>query len=93
MKPNLKVKIQADKSCEEEYIIKDNNDIIVGRFNITELNVSNKRCDVKMNFYRENNYELLCDTLSLVLSAIFKNSKVFKVNIRSVENINMHFLI
>lgn len=90
MKPNLKVKIQADKSCEEEYIIKDNNDIIVGRFNITELNVSNKRCDVKMNFYRENNYELLCDTLSLVLSAIFKNSKVFKVNIRSVENININ---
>ncbi len=43
MKSNLKVKIQADKSCQEEYIIKDNNDIIIGRFKILELNCNSKR--------------------------------------------------
>lgn len=88
MKTDLKVKINADKSSEEEYIIKDSNDIIVGRFMILDLNVSNKRCDIRLNFYRESNYELLCDALSLILKATFNNNRVFKVNIRVLENIN-----
>lgn len=89
MKSDLKIKIQADKCCEEEYVIKDNNGIIVGRFNINELNVSNKRCNIQLSFYKEKDYELIYDTLSLVLSTVFKNSKVFKINIQVLENINI----
>ena len=89
MKSNLKVKIQSDKSTEERYIIKDNNNIIIGRFNIIELNEINKRCEIRLNFYRDNNYELLYDTLDLILKATF-NNKVFKVNIRAIESINVN---
>lgn len=90
MKTDLKVKINADKSSEEEYIIKDNNDITIGRFVILELSLFSKRCDIRLNFYRESIYELLCDTLSLILKATFNNSSVFKVNIRASDNINVN---
>lgn len=90
MKSNLKVKIQADKSCEEEYIIKDNNDIIIGRFKILELNCNRKRGEIRLNFYRQSSYELLTDALSLILKAIFKNHSVYKVNIRALEGINVN---
>ena len=88
MKSNFKVKIQVDKSGEERYIVKDNDNIIIGRFNIFELNNFSKRCDIKLNFYRHSNYELLLDTLTLILNAVFKNNNVFKVNIRVSEDIN-----
>lgn len=87
MKSSFKVKIQADKSGQE-YIIKDNNDIVIGRFNILESKVSSKKYDIKLNFYRPNNYELLNDTLILILNAAFKNNSVFKVNIQVLEDIN-----
>lgn len=89
MKHDYKVKIQADKSGEE-YIIKDNDNIIIGRFNICELNALNKRCDIKLNFYRQNSYELLMDTLTLILDAAFKINNVFKVNIRVSEDVNVN---
>lgn len=89
MKSNLRVKIQSDKLSEEKYIIKDNNDIIIGRFDIFEFNASSKRCEIRLNFYRDNNYELLYDTLNLILKATF-NKSVFKVNIYALENINVN---
>ena len=47
MESNLKVKISVDKSMNQEYIIKDSNDIIIGRFSILEMNISSKRCNIK----------------------------------------------
>lgn len=88
MKNDLKVKINLDKSSQQEYIIKDIDNITIGRFNILELNIPNKRCNVKLNFYRESSYELLCDSLNQILKAIFKNNSIFKVNIQVLENIN-----
>lgn len=88
MKYDFKVKIYADKSGEE-YIIKDNNSIVVGRFCISESKTLSKRYDIKLNFYRQNNYELLIDTLTLILKAAFKNNNVFKVNIRISEEISV----
>ena len=90
MKNDLKVKISVDKSSHQEYIIKDRNDIIIGRFNMLELNIPSKRCNVKLNFYRESSYELLCDSLKQILKAIFKNNSIFKVNIQVLENINVN---
>ncbi|MDD3049494.1 MAG: GNAT family protein [Bacilli bacterium] len=82
------VKIQADKLKQTEYLIKDKNDIIVGRFATSELNSSSKTCDINLKFYREYNYELLYNTLTLILKASFKYSNIFKVNIKVLEKID-----
>ena len=93
MESDLRVKIQSDKSSETEYLIKDKSDIIVGRFITSELNSQSKTCDINLKFYREYDYELLSDTLTLVLKATFKDANIFKVNIRVVETIDFNAFI
>ncbi|MBE6062801.1 MAG: GNAT family N-acetyltransferase [Clostridium butyricum] len=88
MKSKLYVKIESNKSNFNEYIVKDINDIIIGRVLIIELNTETRKCDVKLNFYRKNKYELLKDTLKLLLKTIFKDGKIHKINIRVCEDIN-----
>jgi len=88
MQLDVSVKIQADKLSKTEYLIKDMNDIIIGRFSTMELESSSKTCDIKLKFYREYNCELLNDTLTLILKATFKDPNIFKVNIKVLENIN-----
>ncbi|MDO5517115.1 MAG: GNAT family protein [Clostridium sp.] len=90
MESKLSVKIQSNKLNSNEYIIKDTGDIVIGRVNIIEFNTVNRRCDVKLNFYRGNRFELLKDTLTLLLKTIFKEGKIFKVNIRVCEDINFN---
>ena len=46
MELDVSVKIQADKLNQTEYLIKDKNDIIIGRFSIMELECSSKTCDI-----------------------------------------------
>ena len=53
MQLDVSVKIQADKLSKTEYLIKDINDIIIGRFSTMELEGSSKTCDIKLKFYRE----------------------------------------
>lgn len=89
MQLDAQVKIQADKSSQTKYLIKDINDIIIGRFSTMELESSSKTCDIKLKFYREYNGELLNDTLTLILKATFKNSNIFKVNIKLLANIDV----
>jgi [ribosomal protein S5]-alanine N-acetyltransferase len=93
MESDLSVKIQSDKSSETEYLIKDKSDIIVGRFITSELNSQSKTCDINLKFYRESDYELLSDTLTLILKATFKDANIFKVNIRVVETIDFNAFI
>lgn len=93
MESDLSVKIQSDKSSETEYLIKDKSDIIVGRFITSELNSQSKTCDINLKFYREYDYELLSDTLTLILKATFKDANIFKVNIRVVETIDLNAFI
>lgn len=88
MKLDVSVKIQSDKLSQTEYLIKDMNDISIGRFSTMGLEGLSKTCDIKLNFYREYNCELLNDTLTLILKATFKDSNIFKVNIKVRENIN-----
>jgi len=88
MKLDVSVKIQADKLSQTEYLIKDMNDISIGRFSTMGLESLSKTCDIKLKFYREYNCELLNDTLTLILKATFKDSNIFKVNIKVRENIN-----
>ena len=77
------VNIELIKGTLDDYIIKDKDKIVIGRFTITELDKENKKCNLKLRFYREDNYDLLKVTLEAILKAIFKN------NITVSENINL----
>lgn len=83
------VNIELIKGTLDDYIIKDKNNIVIGRFTITELDKENKKCNIKLKFYREDNYELLKTTLDTILKAIFKNNNTFKANFIVSEKINI----
>ncbi|NFG63337.1 MULTISPECIES: GNAT family protein [unclassified Clostridium] len=89
MESNLKVKIEVSKLSKKEYIIKDKSDIIIGRFYIIEFADSSKKCDIKLNFYKACKCELLKETLKLILRAVFKDLNIFKINIKTVEGIEI----
>ena len=90
MESNVSVKIHPNKLVKTEYLIKEKNDIIIGRFVTSELNGSNKTCDINLRFYREYNYDLLNSTLTLILKATFKDINIFKVNIKVMEKIDIN---
>lgn len=90
MQADVSVKIQADKLIKADYLIKDMNDIIIGRFSAIGLEGVSKTCDINLRFYREYSYDLLNDTINLILKATFKESNIFKVNIRVSENIDLN---
>ncbi|MDQ0150363.1 GNAT family N-acetyltransferase [Eubacterium multiforme] len=89
MSSNHNINIALNKGSKKEYLIKDKNSISIGRFSIEELDESNKRCTIDFKFYRENDYNLLRETLELVLMATFKDKNIFKVNIKVSEGINL----
>lgn len=89
MESDISVKIQLDKQNQTEYLIKDRNDIIIGRFSILELKEKGKTHNINLRFYREYSYELLNDTLNLILKAAFKDSNIFKVNIKVLEKVDI----
>lgn len=88
MKKNKMITIDLVKGTLSDYIIKDYNNIFIGRFTILELDKENKKCTVKFKFYRENKYELLRETLDSILNSIFKDKTIYKVNIFVNETIN-----
>ena len=59
------VNIELIKGTLDDYIIKDKDKIVIGRFTITELDKENKKCNLKLRFYREDNYDLLKVTLDV----------------------------
>lgn len=79
-------RIQGSKS---EYVIKDNNRIIVGRFIITELDKENRRCNVKFKFYRQEEYELMSEAIDVILVAAFNDSSVYKVNFYCNDRVSL----
>ena len=92
MNSDLIVKIEPDKSTESEYMIKDLNNIVLGRFNITSIDNKKKRCDINLTYYKEYKYSILKDALVCILRAIFKNANIFKVNIKISEKKVTDFL-
>lgn len=88
MKDNKTINIDLVKGTLSDYIIKDYNNIFIGRFTIMELDKENKKCTVKFKFYRENKYELLRETIDSILKSIFKDNTIYKVNVFVNENIN-----
>ena len=85
------VNLEALKGNEREYIIKDNNYIILGRIFIVELDKENKFCLFRVKFHKHTNgsYEYLKDTLNLMLNILFKNMGINKVNVIAHESINI----
>lgn len=79
--------VSRNLNSETEYVIKDKNKINIGRFEIIDLDKQNKKCNVNLKFYRNNDYELLKETLSLILKATFKDGIINKVNIFAIDTI------
>ena len=90
MESDIMVKIQANKPSKTEYLVKDKDDITIGRFNITELDGLSKRCNIKLKFYRGYKCDLLKDTLVLILKTIFKDLNIFKINIKIFERVDIN---
>lgn len=88
MKQNGHINIYLIKGSSSEYNIKDDNNIFIGKFNIIELDKKNKRCTVRLKFYKDNKYELLDDTVRSILRAIFKDINIYKANILVEERVN-----
>ncbi|MCR4943345.1 MAG: GNAT family N-acetyltransferase [Clostridium sp.] len=89
MPQKQKVTIMKIANTEEDYIIRDKDSINIGVFSITNLDEENRNCSVKLNFYRENDYDLLKETLKLIVQAIFKNIDINKINICTIDSINV----
>ncbi len=83
------VNIELIKGTLDDYIVKDKDKIVIGRFTITELDKENKKCNLKLKFYREDNYDLLKITLEAILKAVFKDKNIFKANVVVSESINL----
>lgn len=83
------VNISKSNGSVSEYIVKDKDKITIGRFNILELSNENRSCNIKFKFYREEDYELLKETLLLILKAVYKEKNLYKVNIIVNENMNL----
>lgn len=88
MSENRGISIDLVKGTFSDYIIKDKNNIFIGRFTIVELDKDNKKCTVKLKFYKENKYDLLKETVQSILRAIFKDTNIYKANILVDENID-----
>lgn len=83
------VSIDLIKGKLTDYIIRDVMGITIGRFTIVELDQENRKASIRLKFYREDNYNLLKDTLELILKAVLKEKYVHKVNVFVSETINI----
>lgn len=89
MENQKEIYIELVNGTLNDYVIKDKDKILIGRFTIIELDKENKKCNVKLKFYRDKNYDLLKDTIRSILKAIFKDNDIFKANFIVNENTNL----
>ena len=68
------VNIEPVKGASNEYVIKDKDKIVAGRFTIDELDKENKRSTIRFKFYRENSYELLKASIKSFVDIIIISS-------------------
>lgn len=89
MSDNKEIHIDLVRGTLSDYMIKDKNNIIIGRFTIMDLDKENKKCNVKFKFYRDHDYDLLIETLKTILRAVFKDVSIYKANFIINENANL----
>ncbi|MGG5460078.1 GNAT family N-acetyltransferase [Clostridium sp. B9] len=89
---NKNVLIEATRGNDREYVIKDKVGIILGRFYLREIDSKNKKADVRFKFYKEDNYNLLKETLTKLLKVLFAKKDIYKVNlfISDINNFNAY---
>lgn len=80
MESRKEVNIELVKNTLNDYVIKDKDKIMAGRFTIKELDKENKRSTVHFKFYRKNNYDLLKASVDIILKTIFKDGNINKIN-------------
>lgn len=88
MNENKEINIELVKGSLNDYKIKDRTNIFIGRFTIVELDKDNKRCNIKLKFFKENKQVLLRETILCILRTIFKDGTIYKANILVDENID-----
>ena len=93
MESQKEVNIELIKSTLNDYVIKDKDKIMAGRFTINEIDKENKRSTIKFKFYRENNYDLLKASVDIILKTIFKDGNINKINFLVSENSNISALL
>lgn len=75
------VTLERAPGRENEYIIKDHIGITAGRVSIIEIVQENKYCTLRFKFYRNDATVMIKDALIILLSSLFNNKDVKKVNI------------
>lgn len=83
------ITISKSNNEDYEYIIRDKNKIVIGRFDLFDLDKECRRYNVKLKFYRKDDRNLLTETLRIMLKALFKEKDINKVNIYIEERIEL----
>ncbi|WP_123052610.1 GNAT family protein [Clostridium sp. JN-1] len=85
------VTIDLVKGSEDEYIIRDESGITIGRTFIIEYSLKNGYCSFRIKFYKDRkySYKLLKESLKMFLLSLFKNMNIYKVDVIADEGINI----
>lgn len=77
------VNIDSVKGTENEYIIREDGGITIGRVFIVELVKASQFCCCRLKFYKhgEESSAYLKKALTLLLNSLFNNMKIYKVNV------------
>lgn len=89
--------MERDKSTQiiltsvsnNNYLIKDYSGITIGRFSILEINEQERRSSVRLTFYKNDNEELLNETLNKIAMVIFKKKNIQKLNVFAEDTVNI----
>lgn len=83
------VNIAQNSRDFSEYIIRDENKIIIGRFNVIELDKNDNKTSIKLKFYRQDDRELLKKSLKVLLNGLYKDIYMNKINVYIMETMNL----
>lgn len=80
--------IEGVRGSVNEYIVKAPSGINVGSFVILDMDKKNKRCSLRISYFKDYEQELLKEAILSMLSSIFRDSSIHKVNIYAKEGIS-----
>lgn len=87
---NDKEMVSIEKiNLKEEYLIKDNIGISLGRFFIIDRSLSNRTCIIRLNFYKEEMESLLLQSLNIILKKFLGLNDIHKLNIIINEDVSL----
>ncbi|MDF2504768.1 MULTISPECIES: GNAT family protein [Clostridium] len=89
MLKDVQINMELAKGSKNEYIIRDKLGITIGRINIINISKENKYCYARMKFYRDDSDGIvyLKAAIKLFIESLFKDKKIYKVNISVDEEI------